>query len=198
MAKWQTIFCLVGIFNNLLFESKTKTLYSFKVGQFGICEKHGCPPPLKRIIPQENPLFGMIAKSTYLPKYIFFHENWHCPNAKMFKENGINGIAYKVGFMSVIIFFSGFRSKPKWNRNEQKKKIFAFQINISFSVWGLERNLVSSCFLKLFPCQITVFVIGWFVLKGGGQPHFAQNENLLTWNVYNFFCFCFKLKIKKN
>ena len=32
---------LAGIFNNFLFESKTKNLCGFKVGQFGIFEKHG-------------------------------------------------------------------------------------------------------------------------------------------------------------
>ena len=30
------------LFDRDLFESKTKKLCNFKVGQFGICEKHGC------------------------------------------------------------------------------------------------------------------------------------------------------------
>ena len=35
---------MAGIFNDLLFESKTKKLCKFKVGQFGVFEKHGCFP----------------------------------------------------------------------------------------------------------------------------------------------------------
>ena len=34
---------LAGIFNDFLFESKTKKLWYFKVGQFEIFEKHGFP-----------------------------------------------------------------------------------------------------------------------------------------------------------
>ena len=35
---------LAGIFTDLLFELKSKKLCNFKDGQFGIFEKHGCPP----------------------------------------------------------------------------------------------------------------------------------------------------------
>ena len=34
---------LAVIFNDFLFESKTKKLWYFKVGEFEISEKHGCP-----------------------------------------------------------------------------------------------------------------------------------------------------------
>ena len=46
LAGWEKLFGLVGIFNDFLFESKTKKLCNFKVGQFEIFEKHG-----KRTLP---------------------------------------------------------------------------------------------------------------------------------------------------
>ena len=52
LGGWKKLFGLAGIFNDFLFESKTKKLCNFKIGQFGIFEKHGCsPPPLKRTLP---------------------------------------------------------------------------------------------------------------------------------------------------
>ena len=50
LAGLKKLVSLAGIFNNLLFELKSKKLCNFKDGQFGIFEKHGCPP-LKRIAP---------------------------------------------------------------------------------------------------------------------------------------------------
>ena len=46
LAGWEKIVGLAGIFKDLFFESKTKKLCYFKVSQFEIFEKHGCPPPL--------------------------------------------------------------------------------------------------------------------------------------------------------
>ena len=50
LARSQKNVGLAGIFNNFLFESKTKKLWYFEVGQFEIFEKHGCPLPLKRTL----------------------------------------------------------------------------------------------------------------------------------------------------
>ena len=52
LAGWKKLVSLAGIFNDFLFELKSKKLCNFKDGQFGIFEKHGCPPPpLKRTGP---------------------------------------------------------------------------------------------------------------------------------------------------
>ncbi len=46
LAGWKKIVGLAGVFKDFLFESKTKKLCHFKVSQFEIFEKQGCPPPL--------------------------------------------------------------------------------------------------------------------------------------------------------
>ena len=44
LAGWKIIVALAGIFKDFSFESKTKKLCHFKVSQFEIFEKQGCPP----------------------------------------------------------------------------------------------------------------------------------------------------------
>ena len=44
LAGWKKIVSLAGVFKDFLFESKTKKLCHFKVSQFEIFEKQGCPP----------------------------------------------------------------------------------------------------------------------------------------------------------
>ena len=57
---------LAGIFNDLLFELKSKKLCNFKAGQFRIFEKHGCPSPFETNCP--------IKKNFYLACIFFWRE----------------------------------------------------------------------------------------------------------------------------
>ena len=54
LAGWKKSASLAGIFNDFLFELKSKKLCNFKDGQFRIFEKHGCPPLWNEPAHKEN------------------------------------------------------------------------------------------------------------------------------------------------
>ena len=54
LTGWKKLVSLAGIFTDLLFELKSKKLCNFKDDQFGIFEKHGCPPPLWNELPHKE------------------------------------------------------------------------------------------------------------------------------------------------
>ena len=62
---------MAGIFTDLLFGLKSKTLCNFKDGQFDIFEKHGCPPfetncPIKKTFIWHGKIFWAVCKKVIL------------------------------------------------------------------------------------------------------------------------------------